>query len=201
MKYSLRWGDINVDPKAWHRCKKQIDHPVRQVLSKTIKSLECKSVLDVACGTGTSFIRLNKLPEMDYVGTDITVRFLKVAHNEYYIRNVVRASVTNLPFKDNAFEVVTCKDILEHLEPLKWIPALEEMCRVASRFIIPIFFNLFCSSPTKSVIGPGDFYYSHINLEDVRAVLCLHDYEVSSIKWGIGNPTNQLMVAEKLIGG
>ena len=49
---------------------------------------------------------------------------------------IQRASVSDLPFENDAFDVVVCVDVLEHLAAPDRIPAIREMLRVAKRRLI-----------------------------------------------------------------
>ncbi|MFC2013065.1 glycosyltransferase [Chloroflexota bacterium] len=50
--------------------------------------------------------------------------------------NFVCASAVSLPFRDKSFDVVTCMEVLEHLDKQSFITALHELRRVTSRLII-----------------------------------------------------------------
>jgi len=78
------------------------------------------SVLEVGCGTQ----ELRKHLDCDYVGLDFEPRFEP---------NVV-ADARNLPFGDNAFDVVATKNCLQHCRG--WRRALSEIMRVAEKRIV-----------------------------------------------------------------
>lgn len=48
----------------------------------------------------------------------------------------VVASATQLPFADNAFDIVVSSDMMEHLDEATRKPAVQELARVASRYVI-----------------------------------------------------------------
>jgi hypothetical protein len=50
--------------------------------------------------------------------------------------DVTYGLLPNLPFIEDAYEVVTCFEVLEHLLPEDVVPALRELARVASRTLI-----------------------------------------------------------------
>jgi SAM-dependent methyltransferase len=55
----------------------------------------------------------------------------EIAHSPY-----VRGSATALPFPDNAFPVVSCCDVLEHVPPAGRRRVLDELLRVASLAVV-----------------------------------------------------------------
>jgi len=90
------------------------------------------SVLDVACGPGFLTKELSlRYKGSSVVGLDNSSVALRLAReNCSGLRNVkfVKGSVYDLPFKDDQFEVVVCKDSLHHFDRSK--QAIKEMLRV-----------------------------------------------------------------------
>ena len=86
------------------------------------------SVLEV--GSGPQGIA-HFLKDMPVVGTD--VRF-----GEKPLKNIrpVMASCIDLPFQENAFDMVVSSDMMEHLPENLRQRAMKEMLRVASRYVV-----------------------------------------------------------------
>ncbi len=86
------------------------------------------SVLDMGCGWN-EFAKLVKssLPETRVVGADFSCPGADV-----------NCEAASIPFPDKEFELVTSFDMLEHLPECEVEKALEEMARVAQRFIFSI---------------------------------------------------------------
>jgi ubiquinone/menaquinone biosynthesis C-methylase UbiE len=77
-------------------------------------------ILDVGCG---------KRP-CGHVNTDLYLERLDPSR----IRNFVKSTIYALPFPDRMFDMVVCREVLEHLDdPLS---ALKELIRVAKRIVI-----------------------------------------------------------------
>ena len=86
------------------------------------------SVLDVGCGTGVMFelIRDRRL-RLDYLGIDVTEKFLEVARNTYPKdrHRFRRMSLYDLPKLRRKFDVVLCRHVLEHLPD--YAPAVQSL--------------------------------------------------------------------------
>jgi ubiquinone/menaquinone biosynthesis C-methylase UbiE len=66
-------------------------------------------VLDLGCGTGSRWEKLRqRLSGSRAIGCDITLGMCSQARNRGAHRDVCVASMSNLPFKDNSFDVVLC---------------------------------------------------------------------------------------------
>ena len=93
-------------------------------LRHALKSYERASILDIGAASG-EVARL--LPTARVVSLDLQHRNLREAP-----RPAVCADAFQLPFADNAFEVVACSLFLHHFDDAKVISLLREFARVAS---------------------------------------------------------------------
>lgn len=87
------------------------------------------SVLDVGCGNGvvTNQIEPGRLA----VGVDRSPAALR-----WVTKPRIRANITDLPFGDAAFDAVLATEVLEHLPQALYPLALDELARVARRYIL-----------------------------------------------------------------
>ena len=87
------------------------------------------NILDVGCGDGHI---TNKLPQnIEVVGIDISEEALKQVKRKTYL-----AEITQIPFSEESFDLVMANDVIEHLIDSDYEKAIEEMFRVAKRYVI-----------------------------------------------------------------
>jgi ubiquinone/menaquinone biosynthesis C-methylase UbiE len=106
---------------------------------KIIKLLNIKStdtIIDVGCGKqDRSFRCFNK--ENKITGLDLYP--LKEVINEHSNFSYVQGNATNLPFKDNQFDVAISIGMFEHIHPYKdFLKALKEVDRVSKKYAIVV---------------------------------------------------------------
>ncbi len=93
---------------------------------RIITSLQPERVLEVGVGDKVLRNYLLNNTEIGYVGVDI----------DPDLNPDVVADVLSLPFAEGGFEVVCAFEVLEHLPFAKFEPALQELKRVASKYVI-----------------------------------------------------------------
>lgn len=90
-------------------------------------------VLDVGCGPGFLMLFLQELGiEVD--GVDFSRSSLELAPPEIRDRIAI-GPVTDLDAHDRAYDLVVCREVIEHLTVLQARAAVSEMCRVSSRHV------------------------------------------------------------------
>lgn len=92
-------------------------------------------VLDAGCGEGFTIKYFNrKFPLWSFSGVDKNKGALRFALKNNHIKfSAVHASINSLPFKNKAFDLTFCLEVLEHLETP--IVSLKELIRV-SKYLI-----------------------------------------------------------------
>ncbi|MGI8419537.1 MAG: class I SAM-dependent methyltransferase [Candidatus Levyibacteriota bacterium] len=107
----------------------------KSLLLVQVKALRPESILDVGAGEGFTLemFRKNnigkKLEGIEYM--DEALVFARQLHPHVTIK---KGDIYKLPYKDNAFDLIICTEVMEHLDdPGK---ALEEIKRVAKKFAI-----------------------------------------------------------------
>lgn len=109
---------------------KTYGYKIRNFFVKELMT-EATSVLDVGCGHGHFLASLKDGIELK-VGVDIARVPLKETKKKSL--SVVLADAHLLPFRDGAFQLVTAREVIEHLVA-PW-DALREWMRISSRSII-----------------------------------------------------------------
>ena len=103
---------------------------VDDALSKLKENMA--KILDVGCGPGFLVKEIASRGKcFDVYGADLSSHAIRMAKNNCKDLNNAhfkKASVYKLPFPDNAFDMVVCKDSLHHFDDLQ--KALGEMLRV-----------------------------------------------------------------------
>lgn len=96
---------------------------------RDLAALPCRgSYLDVSCGRGEMLVHAEHMGFAPVQGTEVVHTLL----NE----RVIYAEVHALPFGDDAFDVVTMFDVIEHLIPGDDERACRELACVARRHIL-----------------------------------------------------------------
>lgn len=89
-------------------------------LTKYLEGIpESAKILDAGCGEG---VLVEKYREMGYNITGLDLN--------YSSEHVTKGDLLNMPFEDEAFDIVLCLDVIEHLNFQDQVPALREMHRI-----------------------------------------------------------------------
>jgi SAM-dependent methyltransferase len=96
--------------------------------------LDVRTLLDVGCGNGLFLKHLGNRAGRDFerlFGTDRSAAALA------WVRGgKAQASIDRLPFSNGTYDAVSCLEVLEHLPQMIYIRALDELSRVARRYIL-----------------------------------------------------------------
>jgi SAM-dependent methyltransferase len=84
-------------------------------------------ILDCGCGTGANLVMLGEFGHAS--GFDVSFRGLELAHR-YGQRRVAQARITDVPFGDASFDLVTAFDVLYSLSEEDEAAGLAEILRV-----------------------------------------------------------------------
>lgn len=112
----------NQDTLWWYRGMRLIN---TTLLDKYLPQKKRLKILDAGCGAGAALEYLSKYGET--IGVDISDEALKFAVRQ---GKVLKADITNLPFKDSSFDLVFCYGVLYHMWVKDERKALDEFRRV-----------------------------------------------------------------------
>ena len=131
----MSWWDNNYkrsDFRSWLTNEGSFS---RSVLTDLVR--DYSSVLDCACGTCLDYFEYKKkLIPVKYKGIDSCQGLVDEAKT--FGIDCDLGSIEALPYKDNSFDIVTGRHILEHLDYYE--KAISEMCRVARYEVAIVFF-------------------------------------------------------------
>jgi len=93
---------------------------------------DVKTLADIGCGNGIFLKHLkDNNPDIETIGVDRSESALS-----FYEGQKTIGDIALLPFKDNAFDCVTCLEVIEHLPVPVYITALKELCRISKKYVI-----------------------------------------------------------------
>ena len=139
---------INSTPYEMYR----FQEITKEILSHIPKRKGLK-ILDLGCGTGEFVIKplLNELEECEVRGMDFSKGMIKMASSRIPKGDFLVGDAHNLTFNNDIFDIVTSREVLEHLSDPK--QTIREMNRVVKKdgyviistpswfgFIAPLYF-------------------------------------------------------------
>jgi len=126
----------------------------RYVVTKRIKELAPKNLLDVASGTGDLALTIqDAIPDCDVIATDFCAEMLEHASGRGVARTLV-ADALSLPFADDEFDIVTVAFGLRNMEDYdKGLAEMRRVTKPGGRLFILDF-----SLPKGHLCKPYRFY-------------------------------------------
>jgi ubiquinone/menaquinone biosynthesis C-methylase UbiE len=114
--------------------RRLIDRFHRNIIAQ-ISALSPGTFLDAGCGEGfVAKLLVEQMPGLELTGFDFNPEAIEVAKTQNPGLTFITASIFDLPFDDNSFDVVGCFEVLEHQTDPR--PALKELARVARKAVI-----------------------------------------------------------------
>ena len=132
----LKFWDVNMaDPANLSSLHDQTGHAnneQRVLFRKWLRTSDCKTMLDCGAGPGWEVEGLRKdNPDVEYIGLEITNLFLQRLNAQGIA--IIKATVEDIPCDDNSYDLVYCRQVLEHVGNFR--QAIHEMIRVARFFV------------------------------------------------------------------
>lgn len=96
-------------------------------------------VLDAGCGEGfITNLLVSNIANIEAVGLEYTQEALEIAQKSNSSIQWMRGDIYQLPFEDNAFDIVICTEVLEHLsDPCMAISELKRVCKKYVLLTVP----------------------------------------------------------------
>ncbi len=125
-----------------------------------------RRVLDAGCGVGYGSALLAEAGAEDVVGVDVAAAVVEAASkDERPGLSFTRADVGHLPFPDGSFDLITCFELIEHVEDAAAV--LGELARVLAPGGV-----LAISSPNRDRYPPGNPHHvREFSTGELRALL------------------------------
>lgn len=162
------WAEI--EGQDHMRTPNQLQHPVRKMFVQ--KASEAgKTVLEVGCATAIDY-PLFKKAKISYTGIDITKKFVRRAREWNPLADIKHGDAFGLPFADESYDTVYCKDLLEHLPNEAYIRVINEMWRVTRHLMMMSFYiPLTNKEQTEYIMSPHGFYVNKYSTEEMNRFL------------------------------
>lgn len=100
-------------------------------LIKTV--FEPKRVMDMGCGPGALMYLLQEIG-VDVAGVDFSETSKEIAPPEVADRIRI-GSIIDIDLPSDSYDLVICREVFEHMPVLKVQKAVENLCRISSRYI------------------------------------------------------------------
>ncbi|HEX7297904.1 MAG TPA: class I SAM-dependent methyltransferase [Solirubrobacteraceae bacterium] len=144
-----------------------------------------RRLLDAGCGVGYGTAMLARAGAAEAIGLDLSPDSVAAAGKAHPELTFVTGDVHALPFEDDRFEVVTCFEVIEHVDRQQEVIA--ELARVLRPDGV-----LAISSPNRGVYPSGNPHHVHeYTPEELRAELAMafahvelrrqHDWVASAV--------------------
>ena len=118
------------DATRWAGVPAPVMKNILNAMSDALK--DCRTILDIGTGTGR-FAQFFHDAGFTVVGVDISLSMMDRAR-EKGVRNLIRADVNHLPFRDESFDGSIMIHVLHLIE--NWVQAIHEAGRVTKKILI-----------------------------------------------------------------
>ncbi len=158
------------------------------VLADLIVRLKPNRILDIGCGSGflAGLIR-KQLPDIEIHGVDFSIEALKRCKNQSQVY-CVDIEHSNIPFKDQVFDLIICSEVLEHLfQPEHVVAEIHRLLSIDGIGIITAPNFSFWRFRLQSLFGKVPIIVSHpghyqaFNLEILRELINQFSFRIVSI--------------------
>ena len=166
----------------------------RGFIRDNIKDLNIKSIADFGCGPCLEFTTLKESGyEFNYLGIDSCIHLKE--YNESRNIPFLNSPVEDTKLGESSYELSYSRHVLEHLPTYK--DALTEMVRVASRYVVHIFFIKPNDDEKIEHWKEENLYHNQYNKKDIEDFLSKNK-KVNSFDWiDINEQENALVIEIK----
>jgi len=106
-----------------------------KTIQKAISQIHFSSILDVGCGEGVTINLIEPyIKNKTCLGIDLDPAHIKMSKENAPFCEFKTGDIYNMPFEENAFDVLLCLEVLEHLDnPEK---AIKQLYKTTSKYLI-----------------------------------------------------------------
>lgn len=125
---------------------------------KAVGKINRKNLLDIGCGAGAhtkKYLKKNAV----VTGVDISETMIKLAKSNCQNANFVVASITQLPFKSESFDIATASLVIDYVKNLS--KAFKEVNRVLKKGSF-LYSDQSCISGAREIVEDKNYIYSII---------------------------------------
>lgn len=145
-----------------HICRYVISFQIMRMLAE----LDFDSLLDAGAAEGYNAYLVKRFLGVEPIVSDLSADACRRA-NDLYSFSGVAADLHELPFTNDAFDLVLCSESLEHVTDYR--SAIEELLRITRRHLV-----VTVPHETPAVAGEGEFH-AHINAFNVSSLSYLEE--------------------------
>lgn len=172
------------NPETWkpERYLANENEMKRFAMTMSLVPHDAESLLDAGTGNGAFLYVLERGRRMRLSGMDFSPTALA---SRVCAANITQGSITKIPFPDRSFDMVSALEVIEHLNCTMFPTAIEEMQRVAARYIlisVPYKTAIFemCQCPYCESIFQ---IYGHLQrFDESRMQNLLVDFDMQALK-------------------
>ncbi|MCS7316210.1 MAG: methyltransferase domain-containing protein, partial [Bryobacterales bacterium] len=153
-----------IEPDLWN------EHVARYLFAARLSAGQ--RVLDAGCGAGYGAAMLAERARW-VSGVDVAPEAIEFARSHYRRENLafLRASVTDLPFREGSFDLVVCFEVIEHLP--RWEAMLAELRRVLAPEGLCLIStpNRLYYGEARGDSGPNPYHHREFDWRELREEL------------------------------
>jgi SAM-dependent methyltransferase len=147
-----------------------------QLIDHYLYKNEYPKILDIGCGTGANMRSFAEFG--DILGIDLSMDALKYCEALGF--PLFQANITNIPFKNDQFDVVTAFDVIEHIEDdFGALREIYRVCRIGGIAVLAV-------PAFEFLWGEHDELAHHLRrytLRQLRAVVLRSGFEIERISY------------------
>lgn len=123
---------LKYETKNW--LARRLIRAFQKKIKKILSDIDYRALHEVGCGQGYNLRSLSSIKKAEISGSDISEEALASAKKNVPEAELIVASVYQLPFSDNSFDLVVASEVLEHLGNAE--KGLEEIKRISRRYCL-----------------------------------------------------------------